>query len=360
MKNPQEGYDYLINLYSLIGITADAEPEAIDEQLAQREAAATSAQGTIGELLGRARRVLTNPILRAAYNELLGEWTGPISSDGSPVITVAEHARHLYADIPPHLVEIDVKELEHRTAQSVGYNPGRIDFLKQLVGPDTTDPFLLHEYDTALFDKDRVLGAVEQRRAELLGITSGKLWQTSVRPGHRQRVAQSIAEAQAAADSRHRLLMAGNFISRIMSLYGNMEPAIYDNPLPAYFDSQARELARVAQYRESILGQRLAVYHPTYLNRGMHFSPPQHLIAVNAENRKLMCFTSGSNGRQPMVSQRIPAVITQDMHAPLAADGYEVIRIDPRPQISEDLLAAEALRKYDKYRPLPVATPGRA
>ena len=115
-------------------------------------------------------------------------------------------------------------------------------------------------------------------------------------------------------------------------------------------DRQARELSRVAQQRETVLGQRLRAYRPTYLNKDSHCIQPSHLIMVNGENRKIGGFTFDAGGRKLVLSHRMPSDVTPELYAPLAADGYEVIRIDPRLGIDEDLLITEALHKYSQQR----------
>lgn len=350
---PQEGYDYLTDLYAVIGASADTEQAIIDARLAEKEAvvADTPREGRLVQLLGQARRILTDPSLRSVYNTVLGEWEGPVSRDGSPVMSVTELLRKQHAELSPHDVEIAVLEVQRRAAQKIGYRPERLAFIRQLVDPETTDTLLLAEYDTALLDKDRVLRVAEHRRSQLIGITDSDVPQQNIRPGHRMQVIESIARAKEQAVGQHWARMAGSFISRLTMLYGDAGPILAEqDPLPAYFESQARELARTAQQREGILRQRVAGYRPTYLNKAPEHHR-QHVILVNPEQQKLASYTYHSDERKwhSILDAYVPPTIQSDAYEPLAAAGYDILRIDERQDIANDLLVAEALKKHRRY-----------
>ncbi|MDB5186162.1 MAG: hypothetical protein JWL85_685, partial [Candidatus Saccharibacteria bacterium] len=93
---PKEGVDYIVDMYAIAGVAQEATPEELKRSLNERtrEYHPDRLQGVAPEfrskgermaiLLNKARHILLDSERRAEYDEILGAWDGPLSTDGIP------------------------------------------------------------------------------------------------------------------------------------------------------------------------------------------------------------------------------------------------------------------------------------
>ncbi|HSX35461.1 MAG TPA: hypothetical protein VLH84_00840 [Patescibacteria group bacterium] len=97
MYQAREGIDYIPNFFVIAGVDPAEEnegvirdqldarlreyhPDRVDDLAPEFRARAA----VMGPLLTRARTILRDPVRRADHRQLLEEWDGPISIDGTP------------------------------------------------------------------------------------------------------------------------------------------------------------------------------------------------------------------------------------------------------------------------------------
>jgi curved DNA-binding protein CbpA len=114
---PEEGVDYIIDLYAVAGAAPEADADALRRALNQRlvEYHPDRLEGLAPEfkskgermarLLNRARIVLLDPEKRQGYDEVMAEWEGPVSKDGTPIIRTDRYLQAEMENKTPEEIE---------------------------------------------------------------------------------------------------------------------------------------------------------------------------------------------------------------------------------------------------------------
>lgn len=284
---PQEGVDYLVDLYAVVGAARDADPDQLKDLIRERtrEYHPDRLEGlapefrTKGEqmarLLNRARGILLDPENRAEYDAILDEWDGPISDNGTPVMSIDGYTKAMAAQLDPEELEASFESQREKLLSLTGYKPSRLNLLERMIA-DTEGEIpddLQEEYEEALLEADRVLAIQEAERAKLLGIdTSDRRYEARLDYG--AFVAGEIEASRASEQKRLHLIALGGVPTRLALLAGDeaveevdkadLPARPEDMRLPAYFDQQAAKVRELAKERESILERRLANFKVNY------------------------------------------------------------------------------------------------
>ncbi len=367
--NPQEGIDYIVDLYAVAGVDEHTEgaelKQAINERSMQYHpdrletvAPEFREKGErMIELLNRARGILLNADKKARYDEILREWLGPVSEDGTPIISLENATKARYATMSSEEVEAEFQDTEAKIQQLSGYDPGRLSFLEGLMGDPATasNPELKKQYEAALRDKASFLGAQEAERAQLLGLPDIEKRRYVTSEGYTALRALQVEGAKEYEHERLEQLALGGFAGRLALLSGDEAPAVkpadlvvHSTELPSYFTEQGDRVLAIAKEREETNLLRLKNFEPDY--------PAAELQTVFRKNlvigiNDLVWLGASIDLKEESVAVAgLPDDIKDllavgDIKAVIEA-GYGVLTFKLMEQLSQNDLIGEAIDKY--------------
>lgn len=377
---PQEGVDYLVDLYQVAAIEQDAEAADIKQALNARlreyhpdrlEGLAPEfrrAGERMARLLNRARVVLLDTDKRAEYDGILNEWDGPVSKDGTPVITMDGLKRAEAATKTPEEIEAGFAADEAKVTGMVNYKPSNQALLARLyeTADDETEKTEFGQaLDDALFAEDQVLAISEAERSELLGLTTNARYETTL--GYANDVKVAIAAAGQQEAIRLHKQAIGNVGIRLALMAGenSVEAAGEQSAelvdlrtvrLPEYFSPQAKKIEEIAQRREEILEKRLELFTPTYPIAELQTEgQPNFVIGITGESRTTWVgfhFDADEVAITNIDVANIQTLLDAEQYEQLYAIGYNVLTFAPKEQIELKTLLEEAYNKHlAKYYP---------
>ena len=371
---PQEGVDYIVDYYAALGLGPDASSDDIkstakriikenhpdrlggmDEKLVRQGRAKT-------ELANTARQILLNEEHRSEYDEILAQWNGLISKNGTPVdspeLSAVRRARAMSADE----LEQDFESTRGIIESAVGYSPKRISVLKKLIemSGDDIDAETRKEYDAALLSRDNVFAIEQTRRAANLGMNSDIV---KAGFGHIEAIESGIEEGRAASLENLRALEASNIKGRLALMSGaNIEPPEgerlpmrTDPELPSWFNNQAEKMRELAKQREDILQERL---------RNMSVEYPEAELQADTKDTFVLGieFPDGmfwlgfsydkkaNNAGQIALAEETDEQLLQGEYKKVIDSGYNVVTVKPLEGIEIGTVLEAALgRHVDTY-----------
>ncbi len=290
----RNGFDFLIDYYSIAGAehepgippdlatgelsrllrerSAEYHPDRLEKMAKElREIAERKSKH-----LTDARTILLNEGRRKEYDDLLRSWTGPISADGTPVITLDRQMLGEYSLMTADEVESAIGKIRRDTELGTGYSPSNIDLLEGMISAAGNDvpPALRELYEHALLTYDRVLATEDDYRSELVGRARDEERRVIVGFDYADKVAVEIdaaREARIAELKKFAVISAGG---RLALLAGETTEPVSSaevvqapvNGLPAYYEPQVEKLSELAAERQVVARKRLANLFPTYLD----------------------------------------------------------------------------------------------
>jgi hypothetical protein len=377
---PQEGVDYLVDLYAVAAVPQETEQDALKQALNDRlkEYHPDRLEGLAPEfrskgermarLLNRAKVVLLNPVKRSEYDEILSSWDKPVSKDGTPVVTIGRHSRAEAALRSPEEVEAGIMAQIPQIESMTGYSAAQLSFLEKMVeqaGDDVSDD-LREAYEEALLRQDRALGIEEANRGDLLNLPSleGSRYVATLDYADEKILAIETARAV----QKEELVMAalGGVGTRLALLAGESAPepsTTLVSPgsieLPAYFDEQAKKVQEIAEKRQAIVEKRLANFKPTYPEAEMQTEvlPALALGFGPSERRSWFGFVVDREGQSVNavdISEEIKQLLASQDYTAVIRSGFNVITFEPMDQIDLREQLDAAVEDYiDKYKLFP-------
>lgn len=372
---PKEGVDYIIDLYAVAGAAPEASPDELKQALNQRmvEYHPDRLEGLAPEfrskgermarLLNRARVVLLDFEKRQGYDEILAEWEGPVSKDGTPVIKMDRHIQAEMEGKTPDEIEGIFAEQARQVEGMTGYTPSRLSFLEKMVATagDNVPDDLRSEYEDALLSYDRSLAIQEAERSRLLSLPdTGK---SGYRAGldYSEDIAGEIESARVIRKEELRMMALGGVGTRLALLAGEtVEPTSADVvvasslELPAYFDQQAEKVLELAAKRQEVVEKRLANFRPTYPEAEAQTEAKPNL-AVGIGEGTFRWFGVVFDAETSSASlDSIPAEIADLLEAgdfkAVIENGYNVQTFAPLEQVDIQTQLIDAIEKHaDKY-----------
>lgn len=382
---PQEGVDYITDLYQVADVAQDAAATDIKQALnaRAREYHPDRLEGLAPEfrqkgermvcLLNRARTILLDEDKRAEYDVILGEWEGPVSSDGTPTITVDADYRANLSMLEPDAIEAAFAAKRTQLEEMVKHNPKQQAMLKRLYeAADGEDAEELREaYDAALFAEDQVLAIDETERGRLIGLTHNPRYETAL--GYGDSVQLAIEDAKDVLTEDYQRRAVGGVGMRLALLAGETpsEQSTQDvvpaaAVLPAFFDEQAKKVEELARQREALLEKRLEIFQPKYpVAEVQTEARPNFAIGVVNDQTGEFVAWVGFNFSAELAKIELSVALTnveipEDIQALLDAGEYEqaynagfnVLTFATKDQISANELLVEAYNKHlRKYFP---------
>ena len=368
---PREGFDYLVDLYGVVGVSPgddlgvikqaiNAQAHAYHPDKLQGVAAEFQEKGRrVTDLLNRARTILLNPTKREEYDQLLAEWDGIISTDGMPVMSLEDRLRAEMLSLAPEQLETAFAKQAKATGALVNYNPERQQLFKRLyeAASPQEQPALRKAYDDSLLAEDQVLAIEELERNKLLGLPTNPRYEASLDHVAKTQTAIEQARAKQASDAaKHQL---GSVSTRLALLAGDA-PASPQELVPQYalvdhFNAQTERLMELAQKRQAVLQERLDMFKPVYpIAEQQVAAQPNFVVGIqiSADAQPQLVwfnFAFDSHARQ-LTNLEVPANIAQALDRQDFADvynnGYNLLVFEPHEHIDLTLLIEEACNKH--------------
>ncbi len=375
-QEPREGIDYLVDLYAVAGVDTTADEKVLKQAINRRmrEYHPDRLEGTAQEfrskgermaaLLSTAKVILLNPEKRAEYDQILAEWDGPVSRDGTPAISMQRDLQRRMEGMTEEEIEAAFAEQVRQAEFITGYSPTRLSFLERMMtdtGQNASDDLRI-EYENALLSYDQLLALQESERSQLLGLPDpaknrfragldyADTIAGQIEAAREERLEQLHMEALGGVGIRLAILSGKETetTSTDVSLAGPIE-------LPAYFEPQAKKVRELAAKRQEVVAKRLANYRPEYpfpeLQEGE--AKPALVIGIGEEDFKWygVKFDQETNsaGIQP-IPEDIILLLKAGDYAGVINAGYNVLTFEFLEQIDVNTQLINALEKHaEKY-----------
>lgn len=376
--DPQEGVDYLVDLYAVVGAPRDAEPDQLKSIIRERtlEYHPDRLEGLAPEfrskgeqmarLLNRARGILLDPESRAGYDAILNDWEGPISDNGTPVMTMESYTKAMATHLEPEELEASFEAQREKLLTLTGFKPSRLSLLERVIADTEGDipDDLQAEYEEALLEADRVLALQEGERSKLLGIDLEER-RYEAQTDYGAFVAGEIEVARASEQERLHMIALGGIPTRLALLAGDQVVEVADQAdlparpedvqLPTYFDQQAEKVRELAKERESILERRLANFKVSYPAAELQTEGHNTVlvgIGTNARTTWLCAYRTPETDDVTTIEldEATQTALDKQDFETVIAGGKNVITFKPLEQIDLLTLLNEALTKhFNKY-----------
>lgn len=375
---PQEGVDYLIDLYAVANVAENIEQDELKQALNDRIkeyhpdrllglAPEFQAKGErMARLLNRAKGILLDPEKRREYDEILTDWDGPLSNDGTPVITVGRNMRAEAALKTPEEIEASIASDIPQIESMTGYSASQLSFLEKMVeqaGADVPDD-LREAYENALLSQDRALAIEEANRGDLLSLPSMAGTKYVATLDYADSKIKAIETARKVHKDELVSLALGWTTTRLALLAGESIPEPTGNSLvspesiqlPAYFDEQAKKIQEIAEKRQAIVEKRLNNFKPTYPEAELQ-TEAQPAAVLGVAGTSWYGFTVNAetcNVDFMDVPEAIRELLDAKNYAAVIESGFNVITFELMDQISVHEQLEVALNHYvEKYNLLP-------
>lgn len=372
---PREGVDYIVDFYALAGI----EPEAVEtdirtalnQQVKQYHpdrleglAPEIKEKGErIAKLLNRARGILLDSDSRTEYDNILSEWDGPISTDGTPVITIERAYEAEMEWKTPAEVEAHFIELTEQINTLTNYNPHRLAFLETLIADGEPSDELRAEYEDALLQKDRALALEEAERSKLLGLPDMDSERYAATLNYGEEIEDKIDTARTEKLAEIERRSIGGVATRLALLSGDTENEKVIVPqslpvvkLPLYFEEQAARVLEIAKSRAELVDKRLLNWVPEYPEEEIQDEPRERLIVgvFNGESYYWIGFkldTDNDSAEFEEVDESTIGLLDKEDFKSVISQGYGIVKANMMDQIDNNDLIGVAIGKYtDKFK----------
>jgi len=371
---PQEGIDYIVDLYAVTGVPRDVEVEELKRTLNTRtleyhpdrlEGLAPEFQEKgerMARLLNRARSTLLDTDKRAEYDAILEEWPGPVSTSDVPVIRMDRYLQAEMANKSPEELELGFAEQRKGIEALTSYSPSRLGFLERMVdqADDQVPEDLRAEYEVALLEYDRILAIDEAERSEFLGINIQKRrYEASI--DYAKTVGGEIEAARKNKEDEITALAIGSFSTRLALLAseesgGTTGIAISSSDsleMPAYFDAIASSVRDIAEEREDVLRRRLENVQLTYPQPELQTEARERFITGIAAEAKTIWMgidfdaeTVSANTFE--IPNAISSLLDVGDFTGVIQRGFNVFTIEDLEQVDRVTLINEAVEKHLK------------
>jgi curved DNA-binding protein CbpA len=369
---PREGVDYIVDLYGIAGVAShDAGDDTIRRELDARmleyhpdrvHGLAPEFQeraARVGQLLTRARKILRDPVRREQYDELLAEWDGPVSTDGTPVITIQRMVEAQAAMMDDDGVRTMLGEVDAEIAGMLGIDPDRIESARRLAAKYPDDSDARDAYEAQLLEQDRMLALQEAKRRELAGGGSYGIEEIGdnryrVGLGYGEDVAGEIESARTQKLEQERIRAVGGVATRLAILAGEpslapgqLEPASTQVSLPVYFDRVTTEITQIAKERENLLRRRLANLQITYPEADLQTEQRDRLLvgARGPQGQVWLAFHYDA-ARREVTNVEVDEELLALSFAELIGRGYGVATCSLPEQIEPTAIIHEVVNRY--------------
>jgi curved DNA-binding protein CbpA len=294
-SGPQEGVDYLVDYYAILGVARDAPAEQIEDAFRDKikqwhpdrmhglaPTLVAQAERQSG-LLNNAHAILGNAEARRVFDAKLAGWTKPVSKDGNAIIDLGSGSFSFSALL--EATSEDPAERERYATQMArqfsNFDETTYELVKeQMASSSEPSPALKKAYTAQLQARDLYLTLLEDFLREDLGIQGHVGRESTVH--YLEQVESELGkikdETTAALNEQVLLLEGGGqaLLPPPQGSTGVLVPAEvrkhWEAKLGAHFEEKAVKLRELAQEREALIAERFKAagieYHPA--NKGFY------------------------------------------------------------------------------------------
>ena len=373
---PKEGVDYLVDLYAVIGVDSTIDNDELRKALNQRsvEYHPDKLQGVAPEfqqkgermirLLNRARAILLDTDKRQAYDHILSEWQGPISDDGTPIITMNRYTKMLYEQQSFDEISAEMDTKSQRIREALGYSPNRLAFIQERItelqqaGKDIPQN-VRDEYEDALLQYDRTLAVDEAERSQVLDLQDINDIGYRATLDYATKINEHIEAAKHTVIEQRKILALGGVSTQLALLSGerndtqtHQDTDPINIELPAYYEPLARSVQDIAIKRQDIVHKRLENFVPTYPTEHLQASvQPFVLIGMGNDQQRLRWFNfSVDTAKNSIDATDIPdnvrSLLATSDYEPIIKQGFNILTFTLLEQIDPVEQLYEAIEKY--------------
>lgn len=361
-SDPIEGIDYIVDHYTVIGIDRTATQEEINTAFrnqirqnhpdvvarASQEIQQQAIHKTI--VLNNAHEILSDPVRRQDYDQILTDWEGPISESGHPVITFDKIARD------PRYLEYAIDTIDNILPED-----NSIFNLLQSQFDAAEDPSedITDAYRQVLKKRDERLEALEAAYEAAAGLreTEGDR-NFHHATNQRDRIEQQRARLEEELQDRREKITSGSLPA--LPAGENLQESDIENALVTYeaqqreqFEEIANTLERIAQDRQEIINKKMNLLQIEYVDTLPELSE-KIIIGLQGDQNTLWFpfkLQSDNIGSDPDISffellgQNQDQIISDYM-----SKGYNIILTKADLDIDEGAQMSEvAMRHFEAY-----------
>lgn len=378
---PRVGVDFIYDYYSIIGADTEDTPDRIDEALIaslseyhpDRVARAAAEFRTRAEhmvrIINDAKIILLDEDKRAEYNEILASWEGPISRDGTPILSIgsamravmsrkgSDEVEAIFAGSQAEMTRVSRANASRRAMHA------RLLAAAEAVGSDDVAE-LRAALEEDLFVEESVLATTEAERSRLLGLPIDDSMRLAI--GYAGSVTESIDGARTRVAEEHKRRVLGSVSTRLAILSGHsagepgepgMELDTVTGLLPTYFEDQAKQVGELARQREEILLERLRIVEPTYpISEVQTELKPNFVVGVvgtngESDEEHITWITFSYDPEQKnLVNYETPdelqVLLDRKDYEGAYLNGFNILTYDVLPHIEAHTLLSEVVRKH--------------
>lgn len=284
-KHPDsvEGKDYIVDHYGALGLTPDADEEAIRSAFlagirqyhpdvvsrAAPDIQLHAAHRT--QVLVKARDILLDPEQKELFDTTLSEWGDkPVSSDGTKLLIISR--RGMLQDAQT------LSDALSRARSGSGFDTTMFNFIEeQFETSETPTENLKDAYREGLRRKDVFLGAQEHLLSESAGIaTPTNAPEVAYQLAAENRVATRRTQVDAEVEEAFMMLeqglvpMLGAGSEQVMDMVGtdaNQALDMYREESLKKFDATAEQILALAGERQEVIAKRLSLLRINYVGQ---------------------------------------------------------------------------------------------
>ncbi len=308
-----DGIHYLTDYYSVLGVSADASFDEINNAYRQkaREYHPDRYEGLAPEMkksadfkmrvINRAHETLTNPDSRAKFNDLFSSWDGPVSYDGIPIV---ELSRPFYGAETSEQALRHAEEINRLGLEQIGFSEKRLERVKRLhADPEDEDTAAL--LDEQLKKKQDAVNFRENTLREMLGVPHAN---TAFPSSEYLAEAESAVE-QALDNFTHRQertshLLESGTVYLLGASNSDQESQALDSPDLQLdineFKARASEVIGLAKQNEEIIEERLALVKGNYIGNQENSYDKVAIKLRMGEQEVLMTFERNGTTMMPL------------------------------------------------------------
>jgi curved DNA-binding protein CbpA len=375
---PKEGVDYIIDLYRVAGAEREATEQEIKRALNERtlEYHPDRLEGLapefrekgerVARLLNRARGILLDSEKRTEYDQILLSWEGPISTDGTPVLSASRWEEARFMGKTAEEIETMFTEEAEKIAALSGYSPARLAALEMLLrqAGDEAPEELRAMYEEALSQQDLALAMEEAERSKILGLPDIGNENYVAQLGYGDVIASRLQTARTKKETQLQSAALGGTATRLALLAG--EPEISNLEITAefaadsepakYYELHAARIQAIATERDAVIDKRLENFQPEYPEAELQTELKENvIIGVIGDGKQMWLDANLDVDADSAEFKQVPADVAglakQQEFKAIIERGYGVMLVRPPERIDiHDVLGVAVGKYFDKYK----------
>lgn len=363
---PTNGVDYLVDWYAVLGVPRDADTATINAAFRERAKLyhpdryahlapefQTTAEHRV-KVFTEAHRILMDAVKRQEFDSTLASWTGSLSKDGTPIMTLGKKhpsALRLLEDPGNERMQ----QFDKQARMLSGYNESVFRIIEQQVDNakargEIPSPELVEAYRAALHQKDTYLTVREEALAEVIGmelpesrlLERGEVITASLET-HRKEIPLKLASGLVALNEQGKIRLlgpGGTETKPDADMLANLQHKALER-----FEHHAERLREASLERAKVIKKRLAQLNIRYTPPEQDIEPQLILILILGEDRVAFCCV-WENGKVQIMNeppQGLDSIMNWERIIPI---GWSRIEVTLEPDLDTQEVIGEVLERH--------------